>query len=143
VPVTLDEDPGRAFEALDEDECFRLLHDGSFGRVAVCQGEVAAVFPVIYRALNRAIYFFTATGTKLDAATRGATVSFEIDHFDVEYHHGWSVLAVGVAQEVHEPLIREITVKLPLVPWAPGSRNHLVQIWPDFVSGRRITFGKT
>ena len=138
----LDEESGRSIEALDDEECFSLLHAGSLGRVAVSLGEIPAVFPVNYHAFNGDIYFFTAEGTKLAAATRKATLAFEIDHFDAEHHHGWSVLAVGVAAEVHEALLRELAVHFPLQPWAPGCRSHLVQIRPDFVSGRRITFGR-
>jgi len=138
----LDEEPGRSFEALDEEECFSLLQSGSIGRVAVAVGEIPAVFPVNYHAFNGDIYFFTAEGTKLDAAVRGAMITFQLDHFDLTYHHGWSVLAVGKATEIHETLIRELAVYFPLQPWAPGSRSHLVQIRPDFVSGRRITFGR-
>ena len=100
--ISLEEDANRSFEALDEDECFSFLHAGSLGRVAVSLGEIPAVFPVNYHAFNGDIYFFTAEGTKLAAATRKAMVAFEIDHFDAQYHHGWSVLAVGVAAEVHE-----------------------------------------
>jgi nitroimidazol reductase NimA-like FMN-containing flavoprotein (pyridoxamine 5'-phosphate oxidase superfamily) len=142
MAITLDEEPGRSFQAMDEEECLSLLNNASIGRVAVSLGETPAVFPVNYHAMGGAIYFFTAEGTKLDSAARGATVTFQIDHFDVEYQHGWSVLAVGKAREVHEALIRELAVHFPLQPWAPGSRCHLVQIWPEFVSGRRITFGR-
>jgi len=138
----LDEEPGRSFEALDEEECYSLLHSGSIGRVAVSIGEIPAIFPVNYHAFHGDIYFFTAEGTKLDAAVRRAMLSFQLDHFDPVYQHGWSVLAVGKATEIHETLIRELAVHFPLQPWAPGSRSHLVQIRPDFVSGRRITFGR-
>lgn len=142
MATLLEEAPGRGFEALDEEECLSLLHACSHGRVAVAVGAIPAVFPVNYRALNGAIYFFTEEGTKLAAATRHAVVAFEIDHFDVEYHHGWSVYAAGRAREVHDPLVRELVANLPLEPWAPGARCHLVQIWPDFISGRRITFNE-
>lgn len=142
MKTVLDEEGGRELQALDDEECFSLLHAGSLGRVAVSLGAIPAVFPVNYHAMNRDIYFFTAEGTKLAAATRRATIAFEIDHFDAQYHHGWSVLAVGRAVEIHEPLIRELAVHFPLQPWAPGPRSHLVQIRPDFVSGRRITFGR-
>lgn len=137
--ILLEEGPSRGFEALDEEECFSLLHSGSAGRVAVALGTIPAVFPVNYHASNGAIYFYTAEGTKLHAAAEGATVAFEIDHFDSDYHQGWSVLAVGVATEVHDASILELAERFPLSPWAPGSRSHLVQIWPDFISGRRIT----
>jgi len=142
MAMVLEEDAAARFEWLDEEECFSLLHDGSLGRVAVSLGEIPGVFPVNYRAYHGDIYFFTAEGTKLAAATRRATVAFEIDHFDAEYHHGWSVLAVGVATEVQETLIRALAAHFPLQPWAPGDRCHLVQIRPDFISGRRITFGR-
>jgi len=142
MATLLEEEPGRGFEALDEEECLKLLHDGSFGRVAVSVGAIPAVFPVNYYALNGAIYFFTAEGTKLAAATREAMVAFEIDHFDAVYHEGWSVLAVGIASEVREPVMHELVLRLPLQPWAPGSRGHLVRVWPDFLSGRRITGGR-
>ena len=140
--ILLEEEAGSSFEALGEEECFSLLQNGSVGRVAVSVGAIPAVFPVNYHAFHGDIYFFTAEGTKLAAATRRAVVAFEIDHFDAQYHHGWSVLAVGFATEVHETLIRELAVHFPLQPWAPGSRCHLVQIRPDFLSGRRITFGR-
>ena len=140
--MLLEEEDDRDFQSLDEEECFSLLHAGSLGRVAVSLGAIPAVFPVNYHAMNGDIYFFTAEGTKLAAAARRATISFEIDHFDSQYHHGWSVLAVGRAVEIHESLLRELAVHFPLQPWAPGSRSHLVQIRPDFVSGRRITFGR-
>jgi nitroimidazol reductase NimA-like FMN-containing flavoprotein (pyridoxamine 5'-phosphate oxidase superfamily) len=109
--------------------------------VAVSVGAIPAVFPVNYYTLNGAIYFFTAEGTKLAAATRETVVAFEIDHCDAVYHQGWSVLAVGVAREVQEPVMHELVGRLHLNPWAPGSRGHLVRVWPDIVSGRRITSG--
>ena len=116
----LDEEPGRSFEALDEEECFSLLHSGSMGRVAVSLGEIPAVFPVNYHAFNGDIYFFTAEGTKLDAAIRRAMVAFQLDHFDLAYHHGWSILAVGKATEIHEDL--DPRACSPFPPPALGTR---------------------
>jgi len=37
---------GNGFEALDEEECFGLIHEGSIGRVAVSIGALPVVFPV-------------------------------------------------------------------------------------------------
>jgi nitroimidazol reductase NimA-like FMN-containing flavoprotein (pyridoxamine 5'-phosphate oxidase superfamily) len=142
MAILLEEEAESGFEALDEEECLDLLHHGSVGRVAVSVGAIPTVLPVNYHAFNGDIYFFTAEGTKLAAATRRTVVAFEIDHFDAQNYRGWSVLAVGHTTEVHEPLLRELAVHFPLQPWAPGSRSHLVQIRPTFVSGRRITFGR-
>jgi uncharacterized protein len=140
MAILLDEDVGTGFEALDEEECFGLIHGGSIGRVAVSIGALPAVFPVNYHAEDGVIYFLTGAGTKLAAATRKAVIAFQLDDIDIRYQHGWSVLAIGETSEVHDPVLLEIVSRFPLRPWAPGLRDHVVQIRPDFVSGRRITF---
>ena len=135
--MSLDAAGGRSFEAMSEEECLDLLHQGWMGRVAVIIAGVPAIFPVNYCAEGREIYFMTGEGSKLSAAVRSAVVAFEIDHADPVYHYGWSVLAVGEAHEIHDERIRA-SVAARLAPWAPGDRKHLIRIWPDFVSGRRV-----
>jgi len=136
--LVLDEEGGRAFAILGEGECLWLLEKAWFGRVGVSVEGLPAIFPVNYAMDGGAIYFLTSEGTKFSAALRGATVAFEIDYADVRYHHGWSVLAIGEAHEVEEAEAKELLQRLPLEPWAPGRRDHLVRIRPDFLSGRQI-----
>ena len=126
---------------LDESECMRLVAGARIGRVAVTIGAVPAVFPVNFAVLDGAIVFRTDTGTKLDAATRKAVVAFEVDDLDPPYHEGWSVLVVGVADELTDPGLLHRAEALPLAPWAPGTRDHVVRLQPEFVSGRRIVQG--
>ena len=126
---------------LDEGECMALLAGVRVGRVAVSIGAVPAVFPVNFGVLDGAIVFRTGTGTKLDAATRNAVVAFEVDDLDPLYHEGWSVLVVGVADELTDPALLRRAEALPLAPWAPGRRDHFVRLQPEFVSGRRILQG--
>lgn len=140
MAISVDADVGRSFEALGEEECLNLLHQGWLGRVAVTLGAIPAVFPVNYCVEAGAIYFLTGAGTKLAAAVKGSVLAFEIDEADLAYHHGWSVLAVGEAHEVHDENVKQM-VAGRLEPWAPGDRTHLIRIWPDFLSGRRIAFG--
>jgi len=137
--LVLDEEGGRAFAILGEGECLWLLEKAWFGRVGVSVEGLPAIFPVNYAMDGGAIYFLTSEGTKLRAALQGTTVAFEIDFADVRYHNGWSVLAIGEAHEVEEAAAKELLQRLPLEPWAPGRRDHLVRIRPDFLSGRRIT----
>jgi uncharacterized protein len=125
-------------EVLDESECLDLLARSSIGRVAVTIGAVPAVFPVNFRLMDHSIVFRTGSGTKLDAAVRRAVVAFEVDQVDPMYHEGWSVLVVGMADELTDPDLIERVMRLPLEPWAPGDRPSVVQIRLDFVSGRRI-----
>jgi nitroimidazol reductase NimA-like FMN-containing flavoprotein (pyridoxamine 5'-phosphate oxidase superfamily) len=140
MPLVLDEDESGALEVLGHGECLRLLEESSIGRVAVSIGALPAIFPVSYAMSGGAIYFLTGQGTKLSAALRGAAVAFEIDHADLLYHRGWSVLAIGEANEPEPAEAAELSGRLSLRPWASGVPSHLVRIRPDFVSGRRITF---
>jgi nitroimidazol reductase NimA-like FMN-containing flavoprotein (pyridoxamine 5'-phosphate oxidase superfamily) len=123
---------------LEQAECLELLGRSSIGRVGVSIGAVPAVFPVNFSVLDQAIVFWASTGTKLDAATRNAVVAFEVDDVDPLYHEGWSVLVVGIADELRDPMLVERARCLPLAPWAEGPREHMVAIRPEFISGHRI-----
>lgn len=140
MALPLEQAGGREFSLLGEGECRWLLEKKALGRVAVSVGALPAVFPVNYAMDEGAIYFLTGAGTKLAAAMRGSCVAFEIDEFDTRYHHGWSVLAVGTAEQVQGDAAVRILGRLALQPWAPGLRDQLVRISPDFLSGRRIGF---
>jgi uncharacterized protein len=126
-------------ELLGEEECLRLLESAQIGRVAICSGEVAAVFPVTFAMVGGEIVFFTGNGTKLEAAKEGRTVSFEVDEID-PVERGWSVLAVGQAT-LAGPALMARAVALGLYPWVAGERHNLVKIRPTFLSGRRILHG--
>jgi len=91
--------------------------------------------------LDGDIVFRTGAGTKLDAALHNSVVAFEVDDVDPLYHGGWSVLVVGIADEVRDPASLQRAMALPLAPWAPGDRHHVVALRPEFVSGRRIVHG--
>lgn len=136
--LSLHQDEHSSFDILDDAECRWLLEHTHLGRVGVTLGALPAIFPVNYTTRGGSIYFRCDRGTKFAAACRGAAVAFQIDAYDVQYHHGWSVLAVGLAEDVHDPEATELRDVLELEPWAPGPHDHLVRISPEFVSGRRI-----
>lgn len=138
--LSLQHDDHSSLDILGENECLQLLGRTFLGRVGVTMGALPAIFPVNYAMRDGAIYFRTDDGTKFAAALRGAAVAFQIDSFDSRYHQGWSVQAVGLAEEVAEPEATELMDSLPVEPWAPGPHRHLVRIWPEFLSGRRIGF---
>ena len=112
----------------------RLLGCTTVGRVAVTIGALPAIFVVNYVLADGAIVFRTGEGTKLKAALDRAVVAFEADLTDPVHHQGWSVQAIGVAEEF-TPDAADFEGPSP---WAPGIRDHLVRIRPEFVSGRRI-----
>lgn len=143
MPLLMDQDAGGGFEALTEEECFEHLLHRSVGRIAISVSGIPAVFPVNYQMVDGAIYFMSGEGIKLEAANRMDAVAFQIDEFDTCYHHGWSVLAVGIARVVDDPRLVDRVRRSGLRPWAPGHRDALIQIPPESVSGRRITFHPT
>lgn len=125
-------------EILDEDECLRLLVTVPIGRVALSYDALPAVFPVNFALYDRRIVFRTGRGSKLDAAVRHSVVAFEVDQFDAHYHSGWSVLAVGRADDITDNL-EIIGGDGRVRPWAGGDRDHYVAIEIELLSGRRIT----
>lgn len=130
--------PEVRLQELTKSECFALLAHEYLGRVAVVDDRGPVVFPVNFVLDRHMVVFCTAEGTKLDAASRGSKVAFEIDGTDTVAHTGWSVLVRGEAIEVTDPTELARMRKLPLSPWAPGAITHYVRILPAVLTGRRI-----
>ena len=128
-------------EILNEEECLQLMEQSNLGRVALCLGAAPAIFPVNYFVLDGRILFRTRDGTKLRAAANRTMVAFEVDDADDEFKTGWSVLAVGPATEVHEPSVVDFVMRQPVPPRAPGVRDRVIAVHPEFLSGRRIPSG--
>lgn len=125
-------------EILTPEQCHDLLRRSRVGRVAVTIAALPAIFPVNYAVFEGDIVFLTGDGTKLQAAVDRAVVAFQVDHFDESLGSGWSVMAVGLAQEINDPDEAAAAQRLGLKPFAAGDRSHFVRIQPEFVSGRRI-----
>lgn len=125
-------------EAMDREECLRLLRHGRIGRVGVVDGGRPVVLPVNYVMDGEQVVFRTADGTKFDAAVRGATVAFEIDGADPMFHTGWSVLVSGRAEEITDDGELARIDGLCLQPWAEGDKPHVVSITSTSITGRRI-----
>jgi uncharacterized protein len=128
----------QGLELLTEDQSWGLLRTGEVGRIGITVGALPAIFPVSYRLVDGAIYFRTAPGSKLAAATRGAVVAFEVDDYQLAGRSGWSVLVVGTAEVIDDLAVTLHVLDAGLVPLADGDRTALVRITPTFVSGRRI-----
>jgi uncharacterized protein len=126
-------------ELLDDDEARELLRSGEVGRVGITIGALPAIFPVNYRVIDGAIVFRTSPGSKMSAAAAGAVVAFEVDDYQLPDRSGWSVLAVGPAEVVHDLALTFRVLEAGLEPLAGGDhRTTIVRIEPTFISGRRI-----
>jgi nitroimidazol reductase NimA-like FMN-containing flavoprotein (pyridoxamine 5'-phosphate oxidase superfamily) len=126
------------WQELTRSECFELLSRQSLGRLAFVDDLGPIVVPVNYLLDRHMVVIRTDEGAKLDAATRGVKVAFEIDWADDGGRSGWSVLVRGEAVAVTDPAELERLRDLPLSPIAPGRRPNYIRVMPALVTGRRI-----
>jgi nitroimidazol reductase NimA-like FMN-containing flavoprotein (pyridoxamine 5'-phosphate oxidase superfamily) len=131
-------EPGSSAETLTHRECMDLLKTAQVGRLAVVVGHYPEVFPVNYRLDDSVVVFGTQVGTKL-AAAHHHNVGFEVDWLDPHTRTGWSVLVLGMAEDVEghrvDTLMRR-TQAVGASPWVGGDHLHLVRIIPASVTGR-------
>jgi nitroimidazol reductase NimA-like FMN-containing flavoprotein (pyridoxamine 5'-phosphate oxidase superfamily) len=140
TPVQFTELHNKLLE-LPRAECLNLLGRSHFGRLAVSRGEGAPIIrPLnyVFDTRSQSVVFRTTPGTKLHGLLRAREAAFEIDGIDAGGRTGWSVVIIGVAEEVTAPSEIRRLDKLGLEVWAPGPRNHWVRIRARTVSGRRI-----
>ncbi len=123
---------------LDEAQCREFLGRHTLGRVAVVHMSHPQVFPVNYALDGAAVVFRTAPGTKLAAAVMGRPAVLEVDEADALFETGTSVMVHGALHLVTDPSEQERLRRLPIRPWAPGARDHLVRLEPGWITGRRI-----
>jgi len=135
MAARIDERTG--LEELDRDECLRLLGHAPLGRLGVVIAGRPLVFPVNFTLDGQVIVLRTAAGTKLHAARNGP-VAFEVDGIDSAYHTGWSVIALGDAEEVLQPSEVSRLEQLPLTPWCDAEKPVWLRIRPRTLTGRRI-----
>jgi len=135
-----DDDTSLCTVELDRSQCLALLDGARVGRVVLSVDCIPVALPVNVSLLDDDVVFFTAAGSKLDAAVHGQVVSVEADEVDSMYDTGWSVLVTGIAQVVTDPA--EIERARPkLRAWAPGPHPFLVRVASTLMSGRRLTWG--
>ena len=127
---------------LDRPECLRLLAAGGIGRIAVSvtEWDHPMIRPVnyVFDTPSQSVLIRTAPGSKLHSILRSARAAFEIDGIDATSRVGWSVIIVGVCDEITSPAELRRIEGLGLDPWAPGHKGHWIRIYANVVSGRRI-----
>src|SRR4051794_37820075 len=128
-------------ELLDEDQCRALLGSAGVGRVGITLGGLPVILPVNYSFIDGDIVFQTGDGSKLQAASNGAVIAFEVDDYATTEHTGWSVLAIGRAATITDPTdIEHLNGSAPHA-WAGGDRTHFVRLHIEMLTGRRIVIG--
>ena len=122
---------------LQRAECLRLLAGGAVGRVVHTRDALPAVHPVAYLLDGEEVVFRTGPTSALPGAA-GQVVGFEVDAFDTASRAGWSVLGVGVAYAVVDPLrLARRAERLP-EPWVDEQATHTVAVPLLRLTGRRL-----
>jgi nucleotide-binding universal stress UspA family protein/nitroimidazol reductase NimA-like FMN-containing flavoprotein (pyridoxamine 5'-phosphate oxidase superfamily) len=129
--------PLDAVEELTAATCWEVLSSSRVGRLAVCIGGSARIFPINFVVDEHTIVFRTAPGTKL-AGINTPGVAFEVDDYDDATGQAMSVIIEGRASDITGADEWDRALGLPLFPWHVAPKGHFVRITPDTVSGRRF-----
>lgn len=137
----LDEDDGSPVTRLTLDQCWELLENQEFGRLAYHLAGEVHIVPINYATAGRRIFFRTAEGSKLLGIVMNSDVAFEIDTLSDEVAtsvvvRGRATLLEGEEERAVEPL--------PLRPWVPTLKYNIVTITPNEgeVTGRSFDLSR-
>jgi nitroimidazol reductase NimA-like FMN-containing flavoprotein (pyridoxamine 5'-phosphate oxidase superfamily) len=134
--------PEVRWQELTKQACFALLAQQRLGRVVLVDDRGPLALPVNFLLDQHTVLFRTDEGSKLEVASRGGRVAFEVDGVEEATRTGWSLLIRGEAIEVTDPAELARVRRLPLYPWAPGAKSRYVRILPTVLTGRRIALAE-
>ena len=127
---------------LSYSECEAFLRAGITGRVAMSTPGGPQIVPVNYSVVDNAIIVRTSPYSLLGTYGRDTTLAFEIDHVDHPNQRGWSVVARGRAEVVHEQAeLDHIRRVWEPRPWASGVRTLFIRLRWSELSGRQLGTG--
>jgi nitroimidazol reductase NimA-like FMN-containing flavoprotein (pyridoxamine 5'-phosphate oxidase superfamily) len=124
---------------LTSDECWEMLRDEEFGRLAFRLVDEVHITPINYAVQGGSLLFRTAEGNKLLAVVMGSEVAFEIDRYDEESAR--SVVVRGTARLLPEDEAHRAD-NVPLRPWTTTLKYNVVEIQPKVVSGRAFQLSR-
>ncbi len=124
---------------LSPDECWEMLREEEFARLAVRMVDEVHITPINYAVDHDTLLFRSAGGDKLLAVAMGSEVALEIDRYDED--HARSVVVRGSARilDEHEEHRAE---NLPLRPWVGRLKYNVVEITPRVVTGRAFRLSR-
>jgi uncharacterized protein len=124
---------------LTTDECWAMLHDNEFGRLAFHLADEVHLTPINYAVDKDTLLFRTAEGSKLLAVVMNPDVAFEIDELDE--HRARSVVVRGVARRLEEDE-QHRAEQVPLRPWVKTPKYDVVEIRPTEITGRSFDLSR-
>jgi uncharacterized protein len=122
----------------DRSTCLALLVRGRLGRLVFTDRALPDVLPVHYRMDGETILMKLAIGSPAARGARGTVVAFTVDEFDDTARSGWSVTAVGSAEEIIEFEPRARASLDGLTSWQGVSEIAVFTITTERLSGGRL-----
>lgn len=123
-------------DTMTVEECWALLEEESFGRLAYRLVDEVHIVPLDYAASAHGIHVRTQSGNKLLAAALSSDVALEIDWRGE--HEAWSVVVRGRLRRLESS---EHPISVPVArPWVVDAATEVVELIPDAVDGRRFTW---
>lgn len=124
---------------LSQDECWQMLREEEFGRLAFRLVDEVHITPINYAVDHDTLLFRTAGGNKLLAAAMESEVAFEIDRHDDDSAR--SVVVRGSARILPEDEEHRAE-NVPLRPWVGTPKHNVVEITPRAVTGRAFQLSR-
>lgn len=124
---------------LSTDECWQMLREEEFGRLAFRLVDEIHITPINYAVDGETLLFRTAEGNKLLSVAMGSEVAFEIDRYDEEFAR--SVVIRGTARQLPEDEEHR-SENIPLRPWVATLKYNVVEIIPRVISGRTFSLSR-
>ena len=134
-------DPGTrvaTIRELSREECLELLAGAAVGRMVYTASALPAVVPVTFALDGGAAVCQTASSSRLARAAYGGVLALQTDEVDVVTRSGWSVIATGRADVLHDPAqVRRVAGLVH--PWLPGPADVAIRLPLTVLTGRRVT----
>lgn len=124
---------------LTQDECWQMLREEEFARLAFRIVDEVHITPINYAVDDQTLLFRTAEGNKLLAVAMDSEVALEIDRYDEESAR--SVVVRGSARILPEDLEHRAE-HVPLRPWVGAPKYNVVEISPHTVTGRAFELSR-
>lgn len=137
-PASLVAEAFPRLQELDRAMALAFLASVPVGRLVFTESALPAVVPVNFVVDCSQIVVRTHPDSSIALSAAGGVVAFEADEVDVESRTGWSVLVIGRAHCVRDPLQLCRLRALPLLPWVGSDREAFVVVDLELVTGRRV-----
>ena len=121
---------------LSVEECWQMLREDAFGRLAFRLLDEVHIVPINYTVERGRLLFSTGEGNKLLSVAMSPEVAFEIDQHD--RNKACSVVVRGQARLLGEDEAHLVD-ELRLESWVGALADNVVEIVPQIVTGRSFT----